>query len=156
MNRFLAISANTLAILLMIFAATVATADSAVPAQQRPGQAGLYKAAQMSKASTPLVRVLSEYRAHVNQGRTAAFAPSDQFLQFSAGRVLIDKAAASQGLRSMSAAIAQIVYDMAPGANMLFHTGMATKAECATTRCVTFLKFYIRGDVWLRRFEADR
>ncbi|MCH8249752.1 MAG: PKD domain-containing protein [Proteobacteria bacterium] len=98
MNKYLATSIKTLFIMLLTFGGTVATADSAVPAQQRPGQVGLYKAAQMSKASTPLVRVFYEYRAHANQGRRAAFEPSDHFLHFSAGRVLIDARASSSGV----------------------------------------------------------
>ena len=97
MNRLLAIGAHTLLILLLTFAATVAAAESAVPAQQRPGQNGLYKAAQMSKASTSLVRDFSEYRAHANQGGSTAFMPSDQFLSFAAGRVLIDARATASG-----------------------------------------------------------
>ena len=68
MKGFLATSVNTLLIILLAFAATVAAAETAVPYQQHPGQNGLYKAAQMGKASTPLVRVFSEYRAHANQG----------------------------------------------------------------------------------------
>ncbi len=97
MKGFLATSVNTLLVILLTLAATVAAADTAVPAQQHPGQTGLFKAAQMGKASTPLVRVFSEYRAHANQGLRAAFAPSDQFLPFSAGRVLIDARAISNG-----------------------------------------------------------
>ena len=97
MKGFLAISVNTLLVRLFTLAATVASAETAVPYQQHPGQTGLFKAAQMGKASTPLVRVFSEYRAHANQGLRAAFAPSDQFLPFSAGRVLIDARAISNG-----------------------------------------------------------
>ena len=97
MKGFLATSVKSLLIMLLTLAATVASADTAVPYQQRPGQNGLFKAAQMGKASTPLVRVFSEYRAHANQGRRTAFAPSDQFLPFSAGRVLIDARANSNG-----------------------------------------------------------
>ena len=97
MKGFLATSVNTLLIMLLTLAAAVASADTAVPYQQHPGQNGLYKAAQMSKASTPLVRVFSEYRVHANQGRRTAFAPSDQFLPFSAGRVLVDARATANG-----------------------------------------------------------
>ena len=97
MNGFIANSAKTLLISLLVFGASAASADTAVPAQQRPGQNGLFKAAQMSKASTPLVRVLSEYRAHLNQGRRTAFEPSDRFLLFSAGRVLVDARATDDG-----------------------------------------------------------
>lgn len=97
MKGFLATSVNTLLIMWLTLAVTVAAADTAVPYQQRPGQNGLFKAAQMGKASTPLVRVFSEYRAHANQGRRTVFQPSDQFLPFSAGRVLIDARAFSNG-----------------------------------------------------------
>jgi hypothetical protein len=97
MKGFLATGVSTLFILLLTFGATVAVADTAVPAQQHPGQRGLFKAAQMSKASTPLVRAFSEYQAHVNQGRRRAFQPSDQFLPFSGGRVLIDARATVNG-----------------------------------------------------------
>ncbi len=97
MKGFLATSVNTLLIMWLTLVATVSSADTAVPYQQHPGQTGLYKAAQMGKASTPLVRVFAEYRAHANQGRRTAFAPSDQFLPFSAGRVLIDARANSNG-----------------------------------------------------------
>ncbi len=97
MNGFLANSAKTLLISLLVFGASTASADTAVPAEQRPGQNGLFKAAQMSKASTPLVRVVSEYRAHLIQGRRTAFEPSDQFLPFSAGRVLVDARATTNG-----------------------------------------------------------
>jgi len=97
MNGFLTFSVNTLLILLLTFGASVAAADSAVPAQQRPGQNGLFKAAQMSKASTSLVRVFSEYRAHANQGSRTAFEPSDRFLPFFAGSVLVDARATANG-----------------------------------------------------------
>lgn len=94
---FLATSARALLVMLLTCAATAAAQESAVPAQQRPGQQGLYKAAQMSKASTRLVRAFSEYRAHVNQGRRTAFVPSDQFLPFTAGRLLVEARATTSG-----------------------------------------------------------
>lgn len=88
---------NTLIIVLLAFMTPVAFGDSALPAQHRPGDNGLYKAAWMSKAGYSLVRVFSEYRAHVNQGKKTAFEPSDQFLQFFSGRVLIDARATDNG-----------------------------------------------------------
>ena len=97
MKGILAASAKTLLIIYLAFAATAAAQEIAVPAQQRPGQNGLYKAAQMSKASTPLVRAFSEYRTHVNQGRSTAFVPSNQFLPFSAGRVLVEARTTTDG-----------------------------------------------------------
>ncbi|VUX55531.1 Peptidase families S8 and S53 domain protein (modular protein) [uncultured Woeseiaceae bacterium] len=97
MKGFLATSVNTLLVILLTLTATAAAQEIAVPAQQHPGQNGLYKAAQMSKASTPLVRALSEYRAHVSQGRPTAFVPSDRFLPFTAGRVLVEARATTNG-----------------------------------------------------------
>jgi PKD repeat protein len=91
MKGILAASVKTLLILYLAFAAAVALADIiAVPAQQRPGQQGLFKAAQMGNVSTALGRAFSEYRVHVNQGRPTAFVPSDRFLPFSSGRILIE------------------------------------------------------------------
>jgi len=97
MNGILANSAKTLLITLLIFGGSSALADSAVPAQQHPGQNGLYKAAQMSKASTPLLRVFSEYQAHARQGGNKAFEPTDRFVPFSAGRVLIEARSTQDG-----------------------------------------------------------
>jgi chitodextrinase len=97
MNKCLVTSVTTLLIVLLAFGAQVAFGDSAFPAQHRPGQNGLYKAARMSKASHSLARVFSEYRAHVNQGKKTVFEPTDQFLQFSAGMVLIDARAKDNG-----------------------------------------------------------
>ncbi|MEN8260718.1 MAG: peptidase S8, partial [Pseudomonadota bacterium] len=90
MNEVLARSVRTLLIALLVFGASVASAASAVPAQQHPAGNGLYKAAQMSKASTSLVRVLAEYQAHARRGGRTVFEPSDRFLPFSAGRILIE------------------------------------------------------------------
>ena len=97
MNKTLVTSVNTLLIVLLAFEIQVASGDTALPAQHHPGQNGLYKAAQMSKASSSLARVFSEYRAHVNQGKKTVFEPSDQFLQFSSGRVVIDARATDNG-----------------------------------------------------------
>lgn len=171
MKGFLANSANMLLIVLFTFGATVAAADSAVPARQHPGQEGLFKAAQMSKASTPLVRVLSEYRAHARLGKRTAFEPSDRFLPFAAGRVLvdaratadseallddliqlglvngarhgdlvsgllpvvaIDRAAALASLRSISAAIAPIT-----------HTGVVTSQGDRALRAIEGRSMYV-------------
>ncbi|UCG74043.1 MAG: PKD domain-containing protein [Chromatiales bacterium] len=51
----------------------------------------------MSKASSTLARAFAEYRAHVAQRRTTAFEPTDQFLQFAGGRVLVDARATASG-----------------------------------------------------------
>ncbi|MGD8348010.1 MAG: PKD domain-containing protein [Gammaproteobacteria bacterium] len=97
MKRFPASSVYPLLVIFLSFGAGSAVAASAVPAVQAPGQAGLFKAAQMAKASTPLVRLLSEYRAHQSQGRGTAFEPSDRFVMFTAGRVLVEARATADG-----------------------------------------------------------
>jgi PKD repeat protein len=98
-------SAYALVIFFLGFAATVASAQntvSAVPAQQRPGPQGLYKAAQMSKAGMRLVRAVSEHRSHVNLRRTTPFVPSDRFLPFSAGNVLVEARATADGAQLLN------------------------------------------------------
>ncbi len=97
MRRIVLSGIKALFIGLLAFNSQAQTIHSAVPAQQHPGQHGLYKAGQLSKASSSLVRAFAEYHTHVGQGRTTAFRPSDQFLQFDAGRVLIDARATGQG-----------------------------------------------------------
>lgn len=51
----------------------------------------------MSKASGALARAFAEYRAHVDQRKTTAFKPTDQFLQFADGRVVVDARATENG-----------------------------------------------------------
>lgn len=97
MNKFIFIGASAALLTLFALATQSASADSAVPAQYYPGQTGLYKSAQMSKAGSSLVRVILEYRVHVNQGKKTPFEPSDQFLQYHAGRVVIDARATDNG-----------------------------------------------------------
>jgi len=96
MKKSIFISANALTIILAIGLQT-AFADSAVPAQYHPGQAGLYKSALMSKAGSSLARVVSEYRTYVNQGKKTAFAPSNRLVQYHAGKVVIDARATDDG-----------------------------------------------------------
>ncbi len=88
---------NALLIGLLAYGVPGLAAEIATPAAIFPGQNGLYKAGQMSKASSSLVRVSQEYRAHTRQSQTAAFRPSDQFLRYYAGRVLIDATAVGDG-----------------------------------------------------------
>jgi PKD repeat protein len=97
MNGFLSNGATALLCTLLIAGGSTVSADSATPAQRHPGDNGLYKAVHMSKASTSLVRVVSEYWAHARQGRTAAFTPTDRFLLHSAGRVLVEARATVNG-----------------------------------------------------------
>jgi PKD repeat protein len=88
----------TLSIALLGFNASASAAEIASPAQRHPGQSGLRKAPGMAKASGALARVHAEYRAHVAQGKApTTFVPSDAFLQFFAGRVLIDARATADG-----------------------------------------------------------
>ena len=88
---------NALLIGLLAYGVPGLAAEIATPAVTYPGQNGLYKAGQMSKASSSLVRVFGEHRAHIRQSQTAAFRPSDQFLRYHAGRVLIDATAVGDG-----------------------------------------------------------
>ncbi len=90
------------ALALFVLGTSPAFADSAVPAQPLPGRSVLHKSPGMSKASTALVRVDREYRAHVAQGRPTAFVPSDRFLPYHQGRVLIDARASSDGATLLS------------------------------------------------------
>ena len=97
MNKICLICIQSLFIGMLAYAAPGLAAEFAVPANPHPGQSGLYKAGQMSKAGTALARVFSEHRAHVSQGKTSAFKPSNEFLQFVAGRLVIDATATGQG-----------------------------------------------------------
>ena len=88
------------AVLIAVFLGLIANeaiADSAVPFKQYLGQAGLLRAAHLSKASTPLVRLLSEFQAHAARGGQSAFQPTDKFLPFAAGRVLVEASASADG-----------------------------------------------------------
>jgi subtilisin family serine protease len=63
---------------------------SAVPVQQQPGEIGLYRAGQMTKAGSALARAFAEYRSHRNSRSTRAFTPSGRQLQYADGRTVID------------------------------------------------------------------
>ncbi|MCH7503690.1 MAG: hypothetical protein IIA10_10100 [Proteobacteria bacterium] len=97
MNKPCRVCLETLLIGLLAYGVPGVAAEIATPAATYPGQSGLYKAGQMSKASSSLVRVVQEHRAHVRQAQTALFRPSDQFLRYHAGRVLIDAMAFGDG-----------------------------------------------------------
>jgi len=70
---------------------------SALPAQQNPGGVGLYKAGQMSKASSALIRAFTEYRSQMDRRGIAAFRPRGQLLQYVDGRIVIDARATGSG-----------------------------------------------------------
>jgi len=70
---------------------------SALPAQQNPAGVGLYKAGQMSKASSALIRAFTEYRSQMDRHSTAAFKPRGQLLQYFDGRIVIDARATGSG-----------------------------------------------------------
>lgn len=97
MNKPYRVCLETLLIGLLAYGVPGVAAEFATPAATYPGQNGLYKAEQMSKASSSLVRVVQEHRAHIRQAQTALFRPSDQFLRYHAGRVLIDAMAFGDG-----------------------------------------------------------
>jgi len=58
---------------------------------------GLYKAGHMTKAGTRLVRVFSEYRTHVSSARKTPFKPSNKFLQYDQGSILVDASTSGDG-----------------------------------------------------------
>jgi hypothetical protein len=65
---------------------------------ERPANGlGVKKAGTMAKVGSSLVRVFSEHAAHVRRGPRGPFQPSDRFLQFTNGRVLVDATAATDG-----------------------------------------------------------
>ncbi len=98
MKGFRVSGARALLVFFLGFATTAVSAQMiALPAQQHPGQQGLYKAAQMSRAGTRLARAHAEYRYHLSQGRPTAFVPSDRLLPFSNGRILVEARAAADG-----------------------------------------------------------
>lgn len=73
------------------------TIHTAVPADQSDSQNGLLRAGQLSKADTGLSRAFLEYRSHVAQGRTSAFQPSNGFILYADGYVLVDARANAAG-----------------------------------------------------------
>ncbi len=97
MNRAVAGTGTALLTLILALGTPAVLADTAVPARQQPGQQGLYKAAQLSKAGTALAQAFAEYRAHLNRASPAAFAPGNRFLPYRAGRVLVEARASADG-----------------------------------------------------------
>jgi hypothetical protein len=67
------------------------------PAQSSANDFGLKKAGIMAKAGSSLVRVFSEYTAHVRRRAKGPFSPGDRLLQFTNGRVVVDATAATDG-----------------------------------------------------------
>jgi PKD repeat protein len=102
MKRMFAAAIKTLVTLGLAIGAVQASADIAVPARQEPGQQGLYKAAQMSKAGTALTQAFAQYRAHQNRGSNAPFVPANPFLLYSAGLVHVEARAAVDGPELLS------------------------------------------------------
>jgi PKD repeat protein len=94
--------ASTLFIALLFAGAPTLSAESARPAQHGPGRSALHNARGMAKASSALARVAAEYRTHLDQGGGTLFVPSDRFLQFSAGKVVIDARATGGGAALLS------------------------------------------------------
>lgn len=90
-------SSFVVAILFTAAAGHAQTIRTAIPAQQRPAENGLFRAGQLAKAGTHLSRAFLEYRTHVDQGRTTEFRPSNQLLSFSDGSVLVDARASAPG-----------------------------------------------------------
>jgi PKD repeat protein len=94
------ISLNRIAAVLVGLAAFSAQAQpvrTAVPAEQVPGENGLFRAAQLAKAGRRLSHAFREYRAYADQGRAGEFQPSRPFLVHAGGRVLIDARATGSG-----------------------------------------------------------
>jgi hypothetical protein len=58
-----------------------------------PGSVAVNKTGPMAKAGTSLFKAFAEYRAHMRQGPTTPFRPSNPFLQYARGRVVIDAVA---------------------------------------------------------------
>jgi len=65
--------------------------------QTHPGDISIQKAGPMSKADTALNRVFSEHRAHIRGKATTPFRPSNPFLQYARGKIVIDAIASEDG-----------------------------------------------------------
>jgi len=70
---------------------------TATPAGPHPGGVGLHKAGVMSKVGSRLARAFSEHQLHAATRAGTPFKPRDSFLQFTAGRVVIDAIATDDG-----------------------------------------------------------
>lgn len=75
----------------------VASAVMVSPVEGHPGAMGVRKVGAMSKCGNSLARLFSQYRAHINKGSKAPFKPSNRFVQFANGRVMIDARASING-----------------------------------------------------------
>ena len=97
MRRIVSSGVSVLFLGLVALGAQAQSVHIAQPAEAHPGQNGLYKAGQLTKAGSSLVRAFAEHRRHVALGRTTVFRPSDQFLRYADGRVLVNARAAADG-----------------------------------------------------------
>ena len=97
MRRQILTNLQLLTLTLLASSALANSTHIAVPAPQHPGTQGLRKAPSLSKAGDTLARAFTEYRAHVARGSKAPFQPSNRFLPFSSGRVLVDARAWEDG-----------------------------------------------------------
>lgn len=62
-----------------------------------PGAIGMQKAGVMAKAGTALNRALSEHKAHIKAQAKIPFKPSNPFLQYTHGRIVVDAVASQDG-----------------------------------------------------------
>lgn len=62
-----------------------------------PGKIGMQKAGAMAKAGTALNRVFSEHKAHLKAQTKRPFKPSNPFLQYAQGKIVIDAVASGDG-----------------------------------------------------------
>lgn len=62
-----------------------------------PGDIGIQKAGLNAKAGTALNRVFLEHKAHTNAQAKTPFKPSNPFLQYSNGKIVIDAVASGDG-----------------------------------------------------------
>lgn len=82
---------------LTAFHALAQTVRTAVPAEQFPGEVGLFRAAQQAKVETRLWRAFLEYRDHVDRRRAGEFRPSRALFAYAGGSVLVDARASGPG-----------------------------------------------------------
>ena len=82
---------------LATFPALAQTVRTAVPAEQSPGEIGLFRAGRQAKVETQLWRAFLEYRDHVDRARAGEFRPTNALLAFAGGSVLVDARANGSG-----------------------------------------------------------
>jgi subtilisin family serine protease len=70
---------------------------TATPAGPHSGAIGLHKAGAMSRVGSRLVRAFAEQQLHASTRARTPFRPRDSFLQFRAGRIVIDAMASDDG-----------------------------------------------------------